>query len=213
MSAEPTDLVEVLERSRALGFLGPGPVDAQRRHAEAFLGVLGAPLDAPGPFIDLGSGGGIPGLVLALALPQARWVLLDSMVRRTSFLSDAVVALGLADRVEVLTARAETIGRDPAHRNRYRAAVARSFAAPPVLAECAAPLLVRQGVVVVSEPPADEGAGPRIDRWPERGLAKVGLTLDHWVPGPPAFVRLRATDRLPRTYPRAVGVPAKDPIW
>jgi hypothetical protein len=92
--------------------------------------------------------------------------------------------------------------------------VARSFAAPPVLAECAAPLLVRGGVVVVSEPPADEGAeGPRPDRWPASGLATLGMTLDAWFAGPPAFVRLRQVDRVRRTHPRAVGVPAKDPLW
>jgi 16S rRNA (guanine527-N7)-methyltransferase len=207
-------LLEVLEQSRALGFLGPGPVDAQVAHAEAFLDVLDVEETAPGPFLDLGTGGGIPGLVLACALPHARWVLLDSMVRRTRFLDEAVVELGLADRVEVVTARAEAFGRDALHRGSYRAVVARSFAAPPLLAECAAPLLVRGGVVVVSEPPADaDTAGPRADRWPEAGLATVGLEVDRWVPGPPAFVRLRLAARVRRTYPRAVGVPAKDPLW
>lgn len=211
---EPSRLLEVLERSRALGFLGPGPVDAQEAHAGAFLEPLAVPDDAVGPFLDLGSGGGIPGLVLACALPHSRWVLLDSMVRRTSFLEEAVAALGLADRVEVVTARAEAASRDPAHRGAYRGVVARSFAAPPLLAECAAPLLSKGGIVVVSEPPADEGGtGPRPDRWPAAGLATVGLAVDHWMPGPPAFVRLRLVGRVRRTYPRAVGVPAKDPLW
>lgn len=214
LGALPGALTEVLEEARTLGFLGPGPVAPQLQHAAAFLDLLGAEVSAVGPFLDLGSGGGVPGLVLATLLPDARWVLLDSMIRRTRFLEAAVVRLDLGERVEVLTARAEAVGRDPAHRMRYQAVVARSFAAPAVLAECAAPLLKRGSTVVVSEPPASGDAdGPRPGRWPEIELRRLGLSLDRWVAGPPAFVRLRQTDRCPRTYPRAVGVPASSPLW
>lgn len=207
-------LLPVLEQARTLGFLGPGPVAPHVDHAASFLGLLDAAADHEGPFLDLGSGGGVPGLVLAQLLPHSRWVLLDSMVRRTRFLVEAVDALDLGDRVEVLTARAEEAGRDPARRGRYQAVVARSFAAPPVLAECAAPLLVRGGAVVVSEPPAIAGAtGPDPRRWPAGGLAVVGLALERWDAGPPALVRLRAIGRCPATYPRPVGVPAKHPLW
>lgn len=210
-------LVEVLEQARALGFLGPGPVGAQVDHAMAYLDLLDVAVDGAdrvGPFLDLGSGGGIPGLVLATLLPHTRWVLLDSMVRRTGFLDQAVERLGLSPRVVVLTGRAEEVGRDPSHRMRYRVVVARSFAAPPVLAECAAPLLTRGGTVVVSEPPAEPGARQaRPGRWPEAGLAQLGLRMDRWAAGPPSFARLRQTDRCPRTYPRAVGIPAKNPLW
>lgn len=208
----PGPLLAVLAEARTLGFLGPGPVLPQLEHARAFLPLLEVDGMAEGPFLDLGSGGGIPGLVLATALPRSRWVLLDSMVRRTSFLDDAVERLALGDRVRVLTARAEDVGRDPDHRMRYRSVVARSFAAPPVLAECTAPLLQRGGTAVVSEPPAT-GDAPIPGRWPEPGLRSLGLTLDSWVAGPPSFVRLRQTDRCPRTYPRPVGAPAANPIW
>lgn len=207
-------LVAVLERARLLGFLGPGPVEPHVDHARAFLPLLDLGHAATGRFVDLGSGGGVPGLVLALLLPGTTWVLLDSMVRRTAFLEEAVAVLGLAERVGVVTARAEEVGRDPLHRGTYRAVVARSFAAPPVLAECAAPLLVRGGSVTVSEPPAEPGArGPRPGRWPPERLAQLGLALDRWEPGPPSLARLRLTGRCPRTYPRPTGTPAKNPLW
>ena len=210
--ALPAALTEVLEGARTLGFLGPGPVGPHVDHAAAYLSLLD--VGGGGPFLDLGSGGGVPGLVLACLLPGSRWVLLDSMVRRTGFLEEAVVRLALDERVHVLTARAEDVGRDPAHRMHYRGVVARSFAAPPVLAECAAPLLVRGGVAVVSEPPADPGATEaRPGRWPGDGLSSLGLRLDHWEPGPPSLVRLRQADRCPRTYPRRVGVPSAKPLW
>lgn len=208
----PGPLLAVLDDARTLGFLGPGPVLPQLEHAEAFLPLLEAEGTAEGPFLDLGSGGGIPGLVLAVALPLSRWVLLDSMVRRASFLDDAVERLALGARVRVVNARAEDVGRDPTHRMRYRSVVARSFAAPPVVAECAAPLLQRGGTAIVSEPPAT-GDGPIDGRWPEPGLRSLGLSLDRWVAGPPSFARLRQIDRCPRTYPRAVGIPSRDPLW
>lgn len=214
--ALPAALTEVLEEARTLGFLGPGPIGPHIEHAIAYLPLLeaGARAGDAGPFVDLGSGGGVPGLVLAGLLPGARWVLLDSMVRRTGFLEEAVVRLGLDERVDVLTARAEDVGRDPAHRMRYRGVVARSFAAPPVLAECAAPLLMRGGIAVVSEPPAEAGATrAQPGRWPANGLSTLGLRLDHWEPGPPSLVRLRQTERCPRSYPRAVGVPSSKPLW
>jgi len=213
----PGALVEVLDEARTLGFLGPGPVGAQVDHAIAYLDLLDVAEGGAvrvGPFLDLGSGGGVPGLVLASLLPHSHWVLLDSMVRRTGFLDQAVARLSLGPRVSVLTARAEEVGRDPSHRMRYHVVVARSFGAPPVLAECAAPLLKRGGTVVVSEPPAEPGARQaRPGRWPEASLSQLGLRMDRWTAGPPSFVRLRQTDRCPRTYPRAVGIPAKSPLW
>lgn len=195
----------VLSRSRALGFLGPGPVSDQRAHATAFLGAIDR--DGVERAVDLGSGGGVPGLVLAQLLPSVTWVLLDGMVRRTSFLEEAAVELGL-DNVVVRTVRAEEAGRDPALRGTADLVVARGFGAPPVTAECAAPLLRVGGSLVVSEPPGSTGA-----RWPATGVAEVGLLVECTVVGPPAFVRLRQVRPVSGRYPRRTGVPAKRPLW
>jgi 16S rRNA (guanine527-N7)-methyltransferase len=121
-------VIAVLERARDLGFLGPGPVAFHVEHARAYLpplaGVVGAAL-------DLGAGGGVPGLVLALERPDLRWTLLDAMTRRTAFLQEAVAELGLAN-VEVRTGRAEEV---PDLRERFKAVVARGFGPPAVTAE------------------------------------------------------------------------------
>jgi 16S rRNA (guanine527-N7)-methyltransferase len=200
------DLLDaVLEDARSYGFLGPGEAAAHRRHAEGFLALLeGEDLAAA---VDLGSGGGVPGLVLALALPGTRWCLLDAMAKRTAFLRGAVDRLGVADRVEVRTTRAEEAGRDAELRQAADAVVARGFASPAVTAECAAPLLRPGGVLVVSEPPG--GA----DRWPAGPLGELGLSVDRRSSGPPALVGLRRVGPLPDRYPRRVGVPAKRPLW
>jgi len=84
-------LLEQLERSRALGFLGPGPVHDHVDHAQGFLDALEG---VEGIVIDLGSGGGVPGLVVGILRPDLRLVLLESAAKRVDFLEAAVGALG-----------------------------------------------------------------------------------------------------------------------
>lgn len=77
-------------------------------------------LPGGGRWIDIGSGGGIPGLVLAMADPSRQWTLLDSNGKKTRFLTQAALELGLSDRVQVVHARAE------AHQGRYDGIIARA---------------------------------------------------------------------------------------
>ena len=175
-------------------------------HIDLARDLAGAIGRAPACALDLGSGAGIPGLVLALEWPASSWVLLDAGERRTVVLAEAVERLGLADRVEVVCQRAEVAGRDPRHRGGYDLVTARSFGAPAVTAECGAPLLRVGGVLAVTEPP-DAHA-----RWPAAGLELLGLSL-----GPssdsPNLQQLLAVEACPDRYPRRVGVPAKRPLF
>lgn len=175
-------------------------------HARAYAGDEGL---GPGPVraLDLGSGAGVPGLVLALALPQSSWVLLDANARRTAWLATAVAQLGLEGRVRVVTDRAEQAGRHPDHRYGYDAVVARSFGSPAVVAECAAPLLAPAGRLLVSEPPDSE------ERWPADGLASLGLRLLAITTPAPRIAVLSAESPCPDRFPRRVGIPAKRPLW
>ena len=86
------DLEKVLEQSRDLGFLGPGPSMFHVEHA--LLTVSLTPVS--GRLLDLGSGGGVPGLVVAVARPDLEVVLLDAMAKRCDFLSESVHQMGLA---------------------------------------------------------------------------------------------------------------------
>src|SRR5579862_5051471 len=119
----------VLEEARARGFLGPGPVDAHVRHAWPLVGEL----VGLRTIVDLGSGGGVPALVLAVALPASDWALVEAQARRAAWLTDAARALAVADRVVVLHERAEATGRGP-WRGRAAAVVARAFGPPAVTA-------------------------------------------------------------------------------
>jgi 16S rRNA (guanine527-N7)-methyltransferase len=93
---------------------------------------------------DLGSGGGFPGLALAIALPAARVALVESVGRKCAFLSGATTALGLAN-VAVVNARAEAWEQGL---GAHDLVVARALAALPVVLEYAAPLLEPGGALV-----------------------------------------------------------------
>lgn len=196
-----------LERSREVGFLGPGPVDAHVEHALGFAEVVGEP---PASVVDLGSGGGVPGLVLAAVWPDTRFVLLDSMERRTAFLGEAVQGLGWDGRVEVVRTRAEVAGRDDTFRGWHDVVVSRSFGPPAVTAECAAPLLRVGGRLVVSEPPEQAG-----ERWPADGLATLGLGTPQRLTAENGAGYVVLVQEAPCSvkFPRREGVPTKRPLW
>jgi 16S rRNA (guanine527-N7)-methyltransferase len=201
-------LLDVLVAARDKGFLGPGRVESHLDHSGAFAlawqSVSAAP---PASFLDLGSGGGVPGLVLALCWPKTSVALLDGGMKRAEFLQGAIASLELEGRVRVVAARAEDAGHGPL-REAFDLVTARGFAPAPVTAECAAPLVRDQGYVIVAEPPTRTAS-----RWPEAGLAELGLTLSHRVNEPFHMQVLKRSGPVAGRYPRRVGIPAKRPLW
>lgn len=197
-------LIAALERARKLGVLGPGPVGEHVSHAQGFVdALLGVP--AGSLVVDLGSGGGVPGLIVAEARPDLRLLLLDAMEKRTALLSEAVAAMGMVDRITVRTGRAEVLGREGDLRGTASAVTARSFGPPAATAECAAPLLAVGGILVVSEPPGSP------DRWPVDDLGTLGLVpSDQQVPGMQILVQAVL---CPEAFPRRTGLPAKRPLF
>jgi 16S rRNA (guanine527-N7)-methyltransferase len=200
-------LAGVLERARDLGYLGPGPVEDHITHA---LGFAVQVPNAPRRALDLGSGGGVPGLALAtLAWPVTAWTLLDASARRCAFLTTAVAELGMTSRVAVIHGRAEDYGRAADLRGRADLVVARSFGSPSVTAECGAPLLAVGGHLVVSEPPDGGSEG----RWPGGGLDELGLERAGSVDAAASYAVFVARRPCPDRFPRRPGVPSKRPLW
>lgn len=144
--------MEALESSQRLGMLGERPVHEAVEHAGAFVAAL---VDVHGVVVDLGSGGGVPGLVVAVARPDLRVVLVDRRATRTDHLARLVRRLDLEAQVMVRRAEAMTLTLPFV----ADAVVARSFGPPEVTARAAARLLGPGGLLVVSEPPDAE------DRW------------------------------------------------
>ncbi|MGH9098638.1 MAG: 16S rRNA (guanine(527)-N(7))-methyltransferase RsmG [Acidimicrobiales bacterium] len=206
-------LHRLLSEARELGFLGPGPVEVQLDHARSFAEAAEGALSTPAPrsVADLGSGGGVPGLVLALRWEAASFLFVESHARRAAFLLRAVDELGLVGRVSVEAARAEAVGRVPTRRGAYDVVTARSFGRPGVVAECAAPLLEPGGLLVVSEPPP--GSPDYAGRWPEEGLAQLGMGAAQPVRTEFGYVIVRQVHPCPSRFPRRTGVPAKRPLF
>jgi 16S rRNA (guanine527-N7)-methyltransferase len=152
----------------------------------------------------------VPGLPLALTWPGSRWLLLDASQARCRWLTDAVAALALRDRVTVRHARAEDAGREAGLRGAFDAVVARSFGSPGVTAECAAPFLAIGGRLVVSEPP--DAAG---ERWQAgaSGLEQLGLRFEGIRGEAPRFGVLVQDTACPDRYPRRPGVPSRRPLF
>jgi 16S rRNA (guanine527-N7)-methyltransferase len=210
-------LESLLSEGQRRGLVGPGDVSVRIEHALGFFRALSSVNDRSGltlqgaRMLDLGSGGGLPGLVLADARPDLEVVLLDSNLRSTSFLDEAVTTLGLADCVTVMRARAETSGRDPALRGRFDLVVARGFGRPAVTAECGAPVLRVGGRMVVSEPPADETESG--SRWPMSNLAELGLQPLYLDREDFSYQVLVQERPCPEPYPRRSGIPTKRPLF
>ena len=138
--------------------VGDRPLDDAIDHAGAFVDALAG---TGGLVVDLGSGGGLPGLVVAVARPDLRLVLIERRATRADHLVRLVRRLGLTDRVSVQASDAQAVHLDqPAD-----AVMARSFGPPVRTARAALRLLDADGILVVSEPP------DATDRW--RGLSEV----------------------------------------
>ncbi len=204
-------LLVVLERARARGYLGPGPVRPHLDHARGFAAAAtGVLARTPERVVDLGSGGGLPGLVLAAAWPEARVTLVEVGRRRAADLAAAVTELfGTGGRVAVVEARAETLAHRSDQREQAVLVTARSFGAPPLTAEIGAGFLAVGGWLVVSEPPEPDG-----DRWPGAPLARLGLGLP--VPisqGGAHYIGIPKIGPAPADVPRETRPLVKRPAW
>lgn len=168
---------------------------------------------APRSALDLGSGGGVPGIVLAIAQPMVQWTLVDSVRKKVDALSGFAAALGLPN-VTTIAGRAETMGRDRAHRAAYDVVTARACAALPVLAEYALPLVRRGGLLVAWKGPIgpeEMAAGAAASRMlgggqPERRPSGVESLGDH------AFVIVAKVAPTPERFPRRPGEPGRRPL-
>jgi 16S rRNA (guanine527-N7)-methyltransferase len=125
---------------------------AELHHVADSLTVL--PLLPPGPhrLADVGSGGGVPGLPLAVARPDAQVLLIESTKKKAAFLREAVRELGLAN-VSVSEQRAEDVGLSAERRERFDVAVARAVATMAWLAEWCLPLARKGGKVLAMKGP------------------------------------------------------------
>lgn len=159
------ELIEALGISQRLGAFGPGAPERLVRHAMGFVDALA---ETRGRVVDIGSGGGVPGLVIACERPDLSLILVDRSRARIDALIRIIHRLGYADRVEARHADAAQLADEewvPAD-----AVVARSFGPPSAALSVARSLVHDRGRIVISEPPAGE-------RWPASLLDRLGVML------------------------------------
>jgi 16S rRNA (guanine527-N7)-methyltransferase len=173
------------------------PEEARRVHVEDALAAHD--LLELGPVIDVGSGGGSPGIPLAAARPDLQFVLLESQRRKCAFLEEATRDF---DNASVVCARAEDYGRD-AGRDAYGTALARALARPPVAAEWCLPLVAPGGAAILFV-----GPSVRVE-----SLARVSAELGG---GPPekreGLLVLPKVEPTPSRFPRRPGLARKRPL-
>jgi 16S rRNA (guanine527-N7)-methyltransferase len=170
--------------------------------------------DDPLLCVDVGTGAGFPGLPLKIMRPALRMTLLESTQKKVAFLRHVVDCLGLKG-VELLWARAEEVGQDPHHRERYDLVLARAVADLAVLAEYCLPLC-RDGGYFIAQKGADieqelASAQPAIEQLGGR----VREVKDVSLPGlrePRTLVLVGKVRQTPAAFPRRPGMPSKRPL-
>ena len=189
--------------------------EIRRIHFLDSLGVfLAGPLPQVGRVVDVGAGGGFPGVPLKICRPDLELVLVEANARKAAFLRHLVEILDLAG-VRVYQERAEVVGRDPDLRERFDLAVARAVAALPVLLEYTLPLVALGGEVVALK-------GPRLDQELAAGeeAGRVlgggeGAVISFTLPEGGEERRLAVWKKVkatPVAYPRRPGMAAKRPL-
>jgi 16S rRNA (guanine527-N7)-methyltransferase len=164
--------------------------------------------------IDIGAGGGFPGLPIKLARPEVQLTLVDSVGKKTAFLRHLVEVLGLSG-VQVITARAEDLARSPEHREHYEVAVARAVASLPVLLELCLPFVRLGGLLVAPRrgdlPGEQQVAGKAVQLLGGRFASHLPLELSDGREGSGLVVVEKVQPTSDR-FPRRAGIPAKRPL-
>ncbi len=194
------------------------PGDVEIKHFADSLSCL-AVLRSSSPIhrlslIDIGTGAGFPAVPLKIVCPEMKLTLVESVGKKVAFLEHLVGKLELKD-VIVIKSRAEEVGQDRTHRERYDWAVARAVAEMPILLEYLLPLVKIGGKML-----AQKGeSAPAETHGAERAAKILGGSLAQITPVElPGVVEARylvVFDKVaatPGKYPRRPGAPSKEPL-
>lgn len=160
-----------------------------------------------GPLVDVGAGGGLPGIPLAI-LCGVRVTLIDATAKKVAFLREALSALGLAG--EAVSGRAETLARDPRFRARFAHATARAVGPAPTVLELTLPFVAEGGTALLQRGRMDERERQALR---DAALFLGGEVTDELPVGDERRIVVIAKRAFtPDRFPRRVGVPQKRPL-
>jgi 16S rRNA (guanine527-N7)-methyltransferase len=196
----------LLEWNRSINLTGARTLE----QAEALIADAGGLVNASWAgvtrVIDIGSGGGLPAIPLAVSMPQVHFTLLEANTRKCAFLEHVAATLSLAN-VVIAAGRAEELGHRPALREQFDRAISRAAARPEVLLELALPFVRTGGDLVAQVSPLDPlvlepaahllgGGTPRLER----------STAGH------ALMVVPKLAPTPARFPRRAGIPGRKPL-
>ena len=165
--------------------------------------------------IDVGTGCGLPGLALAIALPNASLTLVDSIYKKTCAVKEISNKLSILNRINIRTERVELTGQNIKFRGQYDLAIARAVAGGPVLAEYLIPLLKPAGKAILYKGKWTENDQTELIHALSQLKAKVEKKETFHLPesrGIRNIIKLTTDGKCPKKYPRAVGIPMKKPL-
>jgi 16S rRNA (guanine527-N7)-methyltransferase len=197
----------LLEWNRGINLTGA----RTREQVEALIDDAGALLTTSWTgvtrVIDIGSGGGLPAVPLALAMPQVRFTLLEANARKCAFLEHVAGTLGLAN-VVIAAGRAEDLGHRPALREQFDRAISRAAARPEVLLELALPFVRTGGDLVAQVSPLD----PHLLEPAARLLGGGTPRLERPAGGDNTLMVVPKVAPTPSRFARRAGVPGRKPL-
>ena len=206
-------LLEWNQRANLTGITAPGEI-AVKHFLDSLTLLRAAPSFDGLQLLDIGTGAGFPGIVIAMVFPNAQTTLLDSTLKKLRFIEQACAALGL-ENVRCLHARAEEAGRQKAQRETYDIVTARAVAPMPTLMEYMLPLVKLGGAAI-----AMRGK----DAYHETNLAARAISTlggelftieEVQLPGlahPRYLVVIDKIAKTPKRYPRSAGLPKRQPL-
>lgn len=183
--------------------------------ADSLSGLEFDELSSARKVADIGSGAGLPGLPLAVHLPDTDWTLVEATGKKALFIERAAGEMGLAN-VSVRAVRTEDLGADPATREQFDAVTARAVGSISTTAELAAPLLRAGGHLLIWRGARDLDAEAEFDAISKDRLGIVSVEVRPVRPYPASRDRhihlLRKNGPTPEGLPRRSGVAAKRPF-
>jgi 16S rRNA (guanine527-N7)-methyltransferase len=181
---------------------------------EGEMGISSARSPASFTVIDIGTGGGFPGVPVAIARPDWNVTLLDSTRKKIDFLDRLLPTLGITN-TKTLVDRVEQVGQQPQYREQFDLALIRAVAAAPVCAEYALPLLKVGGSAILYRGQWTEAEAIALQSTVGQLGGRLAATDQFTTPltaGERHCLLLQKIASTPAQYPRAVGVPSQKPI-
>jgi 16S rRNA (guanine527-N7)-methyltransferase len=181
---------------------------------DSFSCVLAWKANPPARLIDVGTGAGFPGIPLKILYPSMQVSLVESVGKKAAFCQHIIEVLRL-DGVEIINARAEDVGRDPDHREKYDWAVARAVAKLNVLSEYLLPLVKVGGMMLAQKGESGLAEAQSAEHATKILGGKLQQVIPLNLPGVVEDRYLVLVDKVhatPPKYPRKAGTPYKDPL-